>query len=78
MRPLMLSLMSSPKTPLLKTSLAPLAVLALPLALAACGDGTDPGTTGAVDADPPAVVEPADPVVIDPAAPPAADDTTLQ
>ena len=50
-----------------------LLLLAAPLLLVACGDGTDPGTTGAVEADPPAVVEPADPaadpVVVDPVAP---------
>ena len=52
--------------------------LALALPLAACGDNTDPGTTGAVETDPPVVVEPADPVApTDPLAPPAGD-TTLQ
>ena len=59
-------------------------ILAAPLALAACGDGTDPATTGAVEGDPPAVVVPADPAApadsvepADPLAPPAGD-TTLQ
>ena len=59
-----------------------LSVLALPLLLAACGDGTDPAATGAVGdptVDGPAVTAPADPIdPAAPAAPPAADDTTLQ
>ena len=55
--------------------------LALAVPLAACGDGTDPATTGAIDdpaADGAVVVAPPDPVApADPAAPPAGD-TTVQ
>lgn len=69
-----------------------LVTIAVPLMLAAplvaCGDGTDPATTGAIDdpaADGAVVVAPADPLApadpvtpADPTAPPPAGDTTLQ
>ena len=65
----------------LNHALLPL-VLTAPLALVACGDGTDPATTGSIDdpaADGAVVVAPPDPTApADPAAVPPADDTTLQ
>ena len=69
--------------PSISPLILPLALLA-PLALAACGDGTDPATTGAVETAP-TIETPADPVApadplapADPVAPPTDDTTIIQ
>ena len=70
------------RIPTIRPAILAASALALPLTLAACGEGTDPATTGAVE-DSPVIETPADPAAPDPLAPadplaPPAGDTTVQ